>query len=164
MLICAAAEPYQAEPSLAKPCWACYLTSIIWPFSEFVFWIKRVRALMQGLWAQCTKSPIDSHESQKKVTFSTWCMKNEIFLIHVVKNNLRFTLGLDFYLFNSACCCTWLQIFFSLQNSVENSYLISISKEDFRIFSNLAKTFSENCVSKVLLFIVFIGRHASGSL
>ena len=21
---------------------------------------------MQGLWAQCTKSPIDSHESQKK--------------------------------------------------------------------------------------------------
>ena len=30
---------------------------------------------MQGLWAQCTKSPIDSHESQKKVTFSTWCIK-----------------------------------------------------------------------------------------
>ena len=96
---------------------------------------------MQGLWAQCTKSPIDSHESQKKVTFSTWCIKNEIFLIHVVKNNLCFTLGLDFYLFNSACCCTWLQIFFSLQNSVENSYLISISKEDFRIFFKPSKDF-----------------------
>ena len=39
---------------------------------------------MQGLWAQCTKSPIDSHEGQKKVTFSTQCIKNEIFLIHVV--------------------------------------------------------------------------------
>ena len=42
------------------------------------FWIKRVRALMQGLWAQCTKSPIDSHEGQKKLLFlHDVCVEND---------------------------------------------------------------------------------------